>query len=241
MFYEVLSAHYDTVFPLEPGKVTFLEKEFQAKNARRILDLACGTGTYTLELAKLGFETWGTDLEPGMIELAQRKATLEQSAAKFAVGDMREPEGLGIKFDGLLCIGNSLAHLLDINDVTQALRGMYNVLHVGGVAVLQTVNFDRILAAGDTQLPLIEREGLRFVRTYRPRSEERLVFDSVLEVSEHGKPRRYENSVELRPIRCHDLEQWLHQAGFSTVRTYGDFKYSEFTAKSQATVMIAEK
>jgi ubiquinone/menaquinone biosynthesis C-methylase UbiE len=240
LFYEVLSAHYDIVFPLEPGKVTFLEKEFKAKNARCVLDLACGTGTYALELAKLGFETWGTDLEPGMIELARSKATNEQSTAKFAVGDMREPEGLGVKFDGLFCIGNSLAHLLDINDVMQALRGMYNVLHAGGAAVLQIVNFDRILAAGDTQLPLIEREGLRFIRTYRPRSEERLVFDSVLEVSENGNPKRYENSVELRPIRRHDLEQWLHEAGFSTVRTYGDFEYGEHTVKSQATVMIAE-
>lgn len=241
MFYEVLSAHYDIVFPLEPGKVAFLDKEFKAKNARRILDLACGTGTYALELAKLGFEAWGTDLEPVMIELARSKAARVQSAAKFAVGDMREPEALGIKFDALFCIGNSLAHLLDINDVMQALRGMYNVLHAGGVAVLQIVNFDRILAAGDTQLPLVEREGLRFVRTYRPRSEERLVFDSLLEVSEDGNLQRYENSVELRPIRSHDLEQWLQEVGFANVRTYGDFKYREHTVKSQATVLIVEK
>ena len=194
-----------------------------------------------MELAKLGFKAWGTDLEPVMIELAQSKANREQSTATFAVGDMREPGSLGIKFDGLFCIGNSLAHLLDMNDVMQALQGMYNVLQCGGVAILQIVNFDRILAAGDTQLPLIEREGLRFVRTYRPRSEERLVFDSVLEISENGKAKRYENSVELRPIRRHDLEQWLHEAGFSTVRTYGDFKYGEHTLKSQATVIIAEK
>jgi len=114
------------------------------------------------------------------------------------------------------------------------------VLSSPGTAVFQIVNFDRILSLGDTELPLIERENLRFTRIYRPRSEERLVFDSALEVTrDDGRRERFENSIELRPIRKADLEQWLFGAGFTSVRTYGDFRKGEYSLSSQATVMVA--
>lgn len=242
MFYRRLAEYYDLIFPAEQNKTAFLHKEFAAVGARRVLDLACGTGTYTLELARLGYDAWGTDLEPALLELARKKAAEAKIAANFAVGDMREPDALGLVFDGLFCIGNSLAHLLEKNDLERALAAMRRVLHSPGRAVLQIVNFDRILASGDTKLPLIEREGLRFTRTYRPRGEERLLFDSVLEVTgKDESPGCFENRVVLRPIRRADLEMLLLEAGFTVVRVYGDYKYGEYqAAESQATIAVAE-
>lgn len=242
MFYRRLADYYDLIFPLEQNKTAFLQREFTAVGACRVLDLACGTGTYALELARLGYEAWGMDLEPALVATAQKKAADAKVAARFAVGDMREPDALGLMFDGLFCIGNSLAHLLAKNDLEMALAGMRRVLHTPGRAVLQIVNFDRMLALGDTNLPLIEREGLRFTRTYRPRGEERLLFDSVLEVAGKEKgEERFENSCNLRPIRRADLETLLLEAGFSVVRVYGDYQYGEYqAADSQATIVVAE-
>jgi SAM-dependent methyltransferase len=242
MFYRRLAGYYDLIFPAEQNKTAFLHKEFAAVGARQVLDLACGTGAYTLELARLGYEAWGTDLEPALVEQARKKAAEAKVAVNFTVGDMREPDALGLVFDGLLCIGNSLAHLLEKNDLVRALAAMRRVLHSPGRAVLQVVNFDRILAAGDTKLPLIEREGLRFTRIYRPRGEERLLFDSVLEVTgKDGSAERFENSIILRPIRRAELETLLLKAGFSVVRVYGDYNYGEYqAADSQATIAVAE-
>ena len=242
MFYHRLAAYYDLIFPPEQNKTAFLHREFAAVGAKRILDLACGTGTYAVELTRLGYEAWGTDLEPALIELAQIKAADDLPAARFTVGDMREPEVLGLMFDGLFCIGNSLAHLIEINDLKVALAAMRRVLNSPGRAVLQIVNFDRILSLGETELPLIEREGLTFARIYRPSGEERLQFDSVLAVTGVDKGAgRFENSVTLRPIRRAELERLLLEAGFTGVRVYGDFKYGEFNeANSQATVVVAE-
>lgn len=240
MFYETLAEHYDRIFPAEPAKVEFLDKELKKAGVKRVLDLACGTGSYTLALARLGYEAWGTDLEPGMIETARQKAAGTDLQVHFAVGDMKKPQELGITFDGLLCIGNSLAHLMTEEELSGALAAMRRVLNDGGVAVFQVVNFDRILERGDTILPLIERDNLRFSRTYRPKNEEFLLFDSVLELKEaDGSVNRLENTIGLRPIRKADLERLLVQAGFSQVRTYGDFRYTEYEHSSQATVTVA--
>lgn len=241
MFYQMLADYYDLIFPREQSKTDFLHREFAAVGARRVLDLACGTGTYTIELARLGYEAWGTDLEPALIKRAQKKAADARVAAKFIAGDMREPDALGLLFDGLFCIGNSLAHLVEQNDLERALAAMRRVLRSPGRAVLQIVNFDRILALGDTELPLIERKGLRFTRKYMPQGEERLLFASVLEVTGEESTDRFENSVTLRPIRRSALERMLFEAGFEIVRVYGDYKYGEYqAADSQATIAVAE-
>jgi SAM-dependent methyltransferase len=241
MFYEVLAKYYDLVFPVGEATVSFLDRELGSRGVKKVLDLACGTGGYTVALAGLGYEAWGTDLEHGMVELAKKRALATGAKAGFKVGDMRDPGVPGISFDGLFCIGNSLAHLTGEGDLAGALQAMRGVLPGGGAAVFQIVNFDRILERGDTDLPLIEREGVRFTRTYRPRCEERLVFDSILEIRDDtGRTERYENSITLRPIRKALLEELLLQAGFKLLQTYGDFAYSPWSARSQAVVTVAE-
>ena len=242
MFYETLAAYYDQIFPAAQATVSFLDRNYSASGNKAILDLACGTGTYSLALARLGYYVLGTDLEPGMVDAARQKAEEERLDVRFAVADMRDADKLGKTFDGLFCIGNSLAHLLDENDLTQAMQAMCRALTEGGTAIIQIVNFDRILALGDTELPLIENENLRFVRIYRPQSEERLVFDSVLEIKkENGAIEQLENSVTLRPIRKVALEKHLYDAGFGSIAFYGNFKEEPYTQSAQAIVVVAKK
>jgi SAM-dependent methyltransferase len=242
VFYETLAAYYDQIFPAAQATVSFLDRNYSASGVKTILDLACGTGTYSLALARLGYYVLGTDLEPGMVDAARQKAEEEQLDVRFTVADMRDADKLGEAFDGLFCVGNSLAHLLDENDLTQALQAMCTALKEGGTAILQIVNFDHILVLGDTELPLIENENLRFVRIYRPQSEERLVFDSVLEIKkENGVKERLENSVTLRPIRKAQLEKYLLDAGFVGVKIYGNFKEEPYTQSAQAIVAVAKK
>ncbi|MCR3921165.1 MAG: class I SAM-dependent methyltransferase [Firmicutes bacterium] len=235
-----MAKYYDDVFPLDPAKLTFLTEVFRSVKAARILDVACGTGTYTLALADRGYEVWGTDLEPQMVELAQQKARTTNNSAHFAVGDMRNPAALELSFNGLFCIGNSLAHLAGERELENTLISLRKVLTPGSVAIFQIVNFDRILAEGDTPLPLIEYDNVRFIRIYRPQSEDKLIFNSTLELKQvDGTTVSMANSITLHPIRKARLESYLLAAGFTTVRTYGGFTYQEFTVQSPATIMVA--
>jgi SAM-dependent methyltransferase len=68
----------------------------------RALDLGCGRGRYTPELARRGWEAVGIDAVPSAIEAAQRQAS---DAVTYVVGDVTDPpEGLGT-FDFFLDIG----------------------------------------------------------------------------------------------------------------------------------------
>lgn len=69
----------------------------------RALDIGCGRGQFTPELARRGWETVGVDIVPAAVEAARRKGPPEVSYVVADVTDL-EPAGLGT-FDLFLDIG----------------------------------------------------------------------------------------------------------------------------------------
>jgi SAM-dependent methyltransferase len=84
-------------------EVDFLLDLLQLPNGARILDVGCGPGRHSLELARRGFVTVGIDISAGLIEVAQRAAQEEDLQAEFYVGDARELE-FAPEFDAAICL-----------------------------------------------------------------------------------------------------------------------------------------
>jgi SAM-dependent methyltransferase len=155
---EPASAFYDTLAPLfdvmtdwdarlateEPFLLAMLEQTA----ARRVLDVACGSGGHALALARRGYQVVGADVSPTMIELARQKAAAAGLDARFFVSDLaalRErtgSSGQAAPYDAVLCLGNSLPHLLSQEALNAALRGIAAVLRPGGLFITQNLNYD---------------------------------------------------------------------------------------------------
>src|SRR5438874_10028779 len=60
-------------------------QEFGPSPTREILELACGTGRHALELEKFGYEITATDRSPDMLEIARRRAAMNNSKIVFAL------------------------------------------------------------------------------------------------------------------------------------------------------------
>ncbi len=101
---------------------------------RRILDLACGTGTAALLLARRGYAVYGIDGSAQMLEMARQKAAEAHAAVQFAQADMRAftvPEPV----DLVTCWYDSLNYLLDPADLVRTFGCMKAALAPGGLAV----------------------------------------------------------------------------------------------------------
>ncbi|WP_017593916.1 class I SAM-dependent methyltransferase [Nocardiopsis potens] len=69
----------------------------------RALDIGCGRGQFTPELARRGWEAVGVDIVPEAIEAARRKGPAEVT---YTVGDVTDLESAGLgSFDLFLDIG----------------------------------------------------------------------------------------------------------------------------------------
>ncbi|MDE2124971.1 MAG: class I SAM-dependent methyltransferase [Armatimonadetes bacterium] len=77
------------------------------------LDLACGTGTFSLLLAKSGMAVTGVDRSAGMIDEARRKASAQNLDVRYLVQEASALDVGGEPFDLCVCLFDSLNYILD--------------------------------------------------------------------------------------------------------------------------------
>ncbi len=111
---------------------------------RKILDLACGEGTFAVAMAEKGLQVTGVDLSPDMLKIARQRAAAEGVRTSFIQQDMRSLRLRG-KFDLVTCWFDSLNYLLEIDDLASTFVGVSRVLNDKGVFIFD-VNTIRGLA-----------------------------------------------------------------------------------------------
>ncbi len=238
-FYEMLVKHYDDVFPMSSEVYEFIREDL--KPGDKVLDVACGTGTYTIPLQKEGVLACGLDLEETMIEKAVAKAQDEGVTGDFVVSNMLN---IDLVSEGdlrrIYIIGNSLVHLKSMDEVRSFLSDAYDLLNDEGDLIIQIISYDRILDMGIDHLPTIEipGKGITFERNYNyDVSSSTIEFASRLNVLSESK----ESSVYLLPIRKNDLMKELENVGYKEISVYGNFKKEPFTENSVPLIIKAKK
>ena len=242
-FYQSISAYYDRIFPVDPTALSFLDSK--AKPASRILDIACGTGGYSLALAERVHRVTGIDLDRAMIRAARSKAGDLDGAPDFRVMDMLSMTAvLDPGFDLIFCIGNSLVHLKSDAQIGQLLAECRTLLLPRGVLVVQIINYDRILAGGLTSLPTLHDEAaaLEFLRFNDLDPGGRLiVFRTELRVGRGAEQRVIRNQIPLRIVTSERLMRLVRAAGFGGLESFGGFDGKALSPESLPLILVSRR
>lgn len=240
-FYESIAKYYDDIFPAGKAQVRFLN-EIAGQPPKSILDVACGTGTYSIEMAQRGHLVTAVDLDAKMIELLRERIlsnNLDEKVRPIQGNMLNLKETLDSKYDLAFCIGNSLVHLDGQKEIQGFFTDIKDLLANNGTFAIQIINYDRILEQDIKSLPTIEvrEKNLKFHRLYRYDNERnRVLFKTILEV----KGQVTENEIPLYPLLSDDMKTLLHNAGFKNIELFGDFQKHEFRRDSSyALVAIA--
>lgn len=111
--YDIFAKFYDSVMGDRIAEASHIEKLIKKYNpaAKKILELGCGTGTFLKYFFDRDYDVAGIDLSKEMLAIARQKlpnADLShQSMTIFSL-----PE----KYDAILCLFDSINHLLDYKD-----------------------------------------------------------------------------------------------------------------------------
>jgi SAM-dependent methyltransferase len=230
-FYDALAPMFDVMTDWEERLASegpFLRHLLDDAGARRVLDAACGSGGHVLWLARAGYGATGADASPVMVEIASRKAAEAEIVARFEVADLLGVSTLAAEapFDAVLCLGNSLPHLLTQEALVAALQAMAAALRPGGLLVLQNLNYDlrwrkqpRWFMAQGGELDGEEVLVWRFA-DYLP-EEGRIAFHIALFRKAQPDWRVEVHTTPHRPLFRADLLAALDAAGFDRVETFG--------------------
>jgi glycine/sarcosine N-methyltransferase len=262
-FYDALAPLFDVMTDWDArlaGEGPFLRAMLEQAAARRVLDAACGSGGHALALAKWNYQALGIDVSAGMIALARAKAAAAGQDVPFLVAGLAElpetipqagtlPGAAGTfagPFDAVLCLGNSLPHLLSQEELLAALRGMAAVLRPGGLLITQNLNYDlrwrtqpRFFAA---QGGIYEgQEVLVWRFADYDRAAGRIGFNIALfSKGADGWGVRVHTTPQ-RPLFLADMIAGLEEAGFSSIRSFAGMALplASFEAGSSPDLVIA--
>ncbi len=188
------------------------------------VDLACGTGSIALRLARSGMRVTAVDMSEEMLCVAAQKAQEQELPITFVcqtLQRLRLPKGV----DLATCALDSLDYILDPTDCAEAIRRVYRVLNPGGCVIFD-VNTPEKLRAMDGQVFLDEDDDVYCVW----RGE----FDEETNICAYGMDlfQRYgdvwHRSFEEHREYAYSVEQltgFLKQAGFTNIEVYADREF----------------
>jgi 2-polyprenyl-3-methyl-5-hydroxy-6-metoxy-1,4-benzoquinol methylase len=145
-WYEELFENYAKKYDKESftegtiGEVNFIEQEISFDKTRKILDIGCGTGRHSIELAKRGYKVTGIDFSEAQLKKAREKAEIEGVKVDFIQKDARELDFKNI-FDLVIMICEGAFPLMETDEMNfKILHGAEKSLKKNGKFIFTTLN-----------------------------------------------------------------------------------------------------
>jgi SAM-dependent methyltransferase len=241
------------------AEADFLVKVLGCGEGSTLLDVPCGNGRLSLELARRGYRVTGVDIAPEFIEEARANAlrSMQESTTpdtkelarafrawvagetpipQFMIGDMRRIEGDAI-YDGAYCFGNSFGFLA-YEDMESFLSGVARALRPDGRFVVETG------MAAESTLTKFETESSHQIQDIRVTIKEQyLAAESCIDTEyifeQNGK-------IESRNAKhwiytAGEIRRMLERAGFEILNLYGSLQCEPYTLGADELFVIARR
>jgi SAM-dependent methyltransferase len=235
------------------AEAEFLIKALHCERGAHVLDVPCGNGRLSFELAKRGLIVTGLDISEEFI--AEARASIDSivnpsadgdgndskarganfAPPQFILGDKRAIEGEHI-YDGAYCFGNSFG-FLEYDDMKKFLQGVARALKPGARFVLETA------MAAESFLPDFEEQTCHQVGDITLTTKERYnavegCIDSEYILERDGKS---ESRVAKHWIyTAAEIQRMLRRAGFEVLDLYGSLKLEPYKLGSQELFVVSE-
>jgi len=210
----------------------------------RILDAGCGTGSYSVELAKRGYAVIGLDSSAEFVSVARAKAEEAVVPVTFQKGDILELPSRP-SYDGILCRG-VLNDIIDGPSRQKAFFSFAHALRKEGILILDVREWT-ISALRKQREPVFEKvvENDRGTLIFRAvtrldyETKQLLVAESYILKRDDGLKTVTEYDFVMQCWTRDELHNSLINAGFGSVAYFGDYDSSSPIGSTDRIVAVA--
>ena len=224
----------------------FLAKALGCDKGSHLLDIPCGNGRLSLELARRGWQVTGMDIAAEFIEEAKASSLSDQSAdagrtdsaarADFLLGDMRQIPGEAI-YDGAYCFGNSFG-FLEYADMERFLSGVARSLKPGARFIIETGMAAESVLQKFEAVTSHQIQDISITIKEQYLAEESCI-DTEYVFEQNGK-------IDSRLAKhwiytVAEIRRLLEHAGFEIESLYGSLKFEPYTLGADELFVIARR
>lgn len=210
-------------------------------NGGILLDLGCGTGSMSIEMAQRGFDVIGVDLSIGMLNEARMKA-YESGAQILLLNQSMDELDLYGTVDCAICVLDGINHLSGKEQIKAAFEKVSLFMNPGGAFAfdVNTLYKHKNVLADNVYVYETENVYCVWQNSYNEA-------DSSVDISldffeeEDGVYYRSEESFTEKAYELSDISAWLTQAGFEVIGVYDDMTFEKVAPESERAVFLAKK
>lgn len=216
--YDYLMRHVDYV-----EWADYVERVFRSFGPvpQRLVEVACGTGTLAIELARRGYFVHGLDCSEAMIAEARAKADgLSNGAPTFDLGDMRDLPA--DEADAVLCLYDSVNYCLSDDDLGAAIAGFRRVAREGALCVFDVTTEANSLRYFQDYQYRERHDGYAYNRHSRYSRADRLQINEFV-IQQKDAPHVIREVHTQRVFPLSDVLAAVSPDDWSVIGTFGDY------------------
>jgi len=219
-----------------PAEVDNLIALLEIAPGAHILDLCCGVGRHSLELARRGFRVTGVDRTPAYLRRAAEQAEAESLEIEFVEEDMRSfcrPDA----FDVVTNLFTSFGYFEDQDDDRQVVANVYRSLRSGGAFLLE-IKGKEVLARVFQERDWDEEDGLLVLQERELSQDWSWIENRWILLKDDS---RTELRTGHRLYSAAELTSLLTDCGFSRAGAYGGLDGSPYDHTAKRLAVVAHK
>ncbi|MEP6913735.1 MAG: class I SAM-dependent methyltransferase [bacterium] len=218
------------------AEADFIQKQLRLSPAAKVLDVPCGNGRLSLELATRGFDLTGLDIASEFIEEAKSNSVKRDLKVHWHNREMRDLPW-SKTFDGAFCFGNSFGFLED-QDNAEFLEAVSHALKPGARFIIDSGAIAECILPAFQEHRSFELGGITLVIDSRYDHEEGRLFTDYTFIRDGQADKR---PGSQRIYTYHELAELLRAAGFAVVDAYSSVAEDPFKLGSHRLLIVAAK
>lgn len=237
-YYDELTANIDYV---RRGEYFHeIIKKFKETKENILLDLACGTGSISEVMARLGYDVIGVDNSDEMLGMAIEKKFESRLNIQYLCQDMRKLDMFGT-VDVIICALDSINHLANLNDVRKVFEGAAFFCEMNGLFIfdVNTLYKHRKILANNTFTYETDSVYCIWENTLNAETDEVRMNLEFFEREENGLYSRSGESFSEKAYSEEAIEKLLEESGFEVLAKYGDDTFEPPAETSQRIIYAA--
>ena len=233
MIYDILAPVYDEInsdvdYVRWADFIESAVAKFGSGKPDLVLDLGCGTGRMTLELASRGYDMTGVDYSPEMLDYAEKSAKSLGRDVLWLCQDMCNFELYGTVDLTVSCL-DCINHLTSTDELDSCFKLVHNYLVPDGLFIFD-INAKHKFETVYADRSYVFESGSDVCIWQNWYDEKRRICDFYITVFKSDQDGRYSRTDEIQRERMYTLraiKSHLLKAGFEFLGVYSDFEFTE--------------